>query len=98
MYDDTGCLGTTTAMIRPFDELQDATINVEYDISCANSGETITIIADGLLSDSTTGPHDYEFEEISTGNTNAVGTFTGLQFNNRYPQCGRNRAVPNQYE
>lgn len=79
VYDDTGCLGTTTAMIRPFDELQDATINVDYDISCANAGETITITADGLLSDSTTGPHDYEFEEISTGNTNAVGTFTGLQ-------------------
>ncbi|NVN19457.1 T9SS type B sorting domain-containing protein [Muricauda sp. HICW] len=79
VYDNTGCVGTTTATIQQFDELQDATINVDYDISCANGGETITITAQGLLSDSTTGPHDYEFEEISTGNTNAVGTFTGLQ-------------------
>ncbi|MCR9229052.1 MAG: T9SS type B sorting domain-containing protein [Flavobacteriaceae bacterium] len=79
VYDDTGCVGSTTAVIRPFDELQDATIDVIDHISCDNGGETITITADGLLSDSLTGPHDYEFEEISTGNTNAVGTFTGLQ-------------------
>jgi gliding motility-associated-like protein/uncharacterized repeat protein (TIGR01451 family) len=79
VYDDTGCVGTTTAFIQKFDELQNATIKVNHDISCANGGETITITAVGLLTDSSTGPHDYEFEEISTGNTNAIGTFTGLQ-------------------
>ncbi|WP_127136859.1 T9SS type B sorting domain-containing protein [Flagellimonas oceanensis] len=79
VYDDSGCVGTCTATIDQFDELQDATINVDDDISCANGGETITITAQGLLSDSNTGPHDYIFEEIASGNTNAVGTFTALQ-------------------
>ncbi|WP_418501547.1 T9SS type B sorting domain-containing protein [Flagellimonas sp.] len=79
VYDDSGCVGTTTVMIDPFDELQDATIHVDDDIDCSNGGETITITADGLLSDSTAGPHNYSFEEVSTGTTNTTGTFSGLQ-------------------
>ncbi|MCK0159266.1 T9SS type B sorting domain-containing protein [Allomuricauda sp. F6463D] len=79
VYDDAGCMGTTTATINAFDELQDAIIPLVDDISCANGGETITILAQGLLTDSSVGPHDYSFEEIATGTTNTTGTFTGLQ-------------------
>ncbi|MBD0776973.1 T9SS type B sorting domain-containing protein [Maribacter sp. ANRC-HE7] len=79
VYDDAGCMGTTTATINAFDELQDPDIVVDDDISCANTGETITITANGSLSDSSTAGHNYSFENVATGETNTTGTFNGLQ-------------------
>ncbi|MEG3660064.1 T9SS type B sorting domain-containing protein [Arenibacter palladensis] len=79
VYDNTGCMGTTTVTINPFDELQDANIVVDDAISCANSGETISITANGSLTNSSTTGHDYSFEYLATGDTNNTGTFNGLQ-------------------
>lgn len=78
-YDNSGCVGATTVMINPFDELLNATILVDDDISCANGGETVIITAVGSLTNSSAGPHDYSFEEVSTGTTNTTGSFSGLQ-------------------
>ena len=78
VYDDKGCMGSVTVVIDPFDVLQSASINVDTLLDC-NNGETITITAFGLLSDSSTGPHNYSFEEVGTANVNTTGTFTGLQ-------------------
>src|SRR5690606_22659609 len=41
--------------------------------------ETITILADGSISNSSIAPHDYSFEDITTGTTNTDGIFSGLQ-------------------
>ncbi|MCK0146694.1 T9SS type B sorting domain-containing protein [Arenibacter sp. F26102] len=79
VYDNTGCMGTTTVTISPFDELQDANIVIDDAISCANSGETISITANGSLTNSSTTGHDYSFEYLATGDTNNTGTFNGLQ-------------------
>ena len=79
VYDDSGCMDSTTVYIVPFDELLPPTIPVIDDISCGNDGEAITIAAHGSLSDSSGPSHNYSFEEIATGNINTTGTFTELQ-------------------
>ena len=63
MYDDQGCIGSTTATIAAFDELLTPTITVNEAISCTNAGEDITINAFGSLTDSSTpaGLANYEF-------------------------------------
>ena len=78
VYDDKGCMGSVTVAIDPFDVLQSASIHVDTLLDC-NNGETITITALGSLSDSSTGPHNYSFEEVGTTNMNTTGTFTGLK-------------------
>lgn len=79
VYDTAGCMGTTTAIINPFDELQDADIVVDDEISCGNNGETITITANGTLSDSLTAGNNYSFENVATGDTNTTGMFLDLE-------------------
>ncbi|TYB74314.1 T9SS type B sorting domain-containing protein [Bizionia myxarmorum] len=44
VYDNNGCVGTTTATINPYTELLTSTINIDSPIDC-NTGETITITA-----------------------------------------------------
>src|SRR5690606_4098689 len=78
-YDDSGCMASTTVTIAPFDQLLAPTISVDDDISCGNPGETITILAEGSLSDSSNALHNYSFEKIDTGTTNTDGIFSGLQ-------------------
>src|SRR5690606_16125093 len=78
-YDDSGCMASTTVTIDPFDQLLAPEISVDDDISCGNPGETITILADGSISNSSIAPHDYSFEDITTGTTNTDGIFSGLQ-------------------
>tara|TARA_R110002050_G_scaffold196426_2_gene331344 strand:+ start:40813 stop:51588 length:10776 start_codon:yes stop_codon:yes gene_type:complete len=79
VFDDNGCSGSVTVAIAPFDVLQSASINVDDTLSCANGGERITITTQGSLSDSSTGPHNYSFEQVGTANVNTTGIFTGLQ-------------------
>jgi len=67
VYDDNACVGSTTATIIAFDELQAAAVTVNDPISCTNSGEDITIVATGLLSDSATTPANYEFRILPAG-------------------------------
>lgn len=79
VYDDSGCFGSTVVSIGPFDELLAPTVFVDQDIACTNAGENITITAQGSVSDSSTAPHNYSFEQIATSLTNNNGVFTGLQ-------------------
>ncbi|TYC14144.1 T9SS type B sorting domain-containing protein [Bizionia gelidisalsuginis] len=88
VYDDQGCLGTTTAAItiNPYIELDAVTVTVDTAISCTNL-EDITVTA------STTGgtPPNLEYivEDVEgsiTGGvysqTNTTGVFTGLNIGN----------------
>ncbi|MEM8509883.1 MAG: T9SS type B sorting domain-containing protein [Bacteroidota bacterium] len=77
VYDDNGCIGTTTATIQPFDTLQSASVAITTAATCT-SGEAITITATGLLTNSTTDPANYEFRELPSGTFQTSGNFTGL--------------------
>ncbi|MEP5429583.1 MAG: hypothetical protein ABJP86_10605, partial [Flavobacteriaceae bacterium] len=77
VYDDNGCLGTTTATINPFDELLSASAAIDLAATCV-SGENITITATGSLTNSTTTPANYEFRLLPAGSFQASGSFTGL--------------------
>jgi len=79
VFDDNGCVGTSTATIAPFDELLLPTITVDQAISCA-AGENITINAFGSLTNSSTpaGLANYEFRELPAGVFGASNTFTNL--------------------
>ena len=79
VYDDNGCVGSTTASIAPFDELQSATITVDQAITCV-SGEEITINAFGSQTDSSTpaGLANYEFRQLPSGTFQASNVFVNL--------------------
>ncbi len=77
VYDDNGCIGTTTATIAPFDSLDNATVAIDAVATCA-TGEDITITAIGSITNSTTDPANYEFRELPSGPFQASGSFTGL--------------------
>ncbi|MEX0273101.1 MAG: hypothetical protein AB3N16_01850, partial [Flavobacteriaceae bacterium] len=78
VYDDKGCMGSTSKTIAAFDELQEPTLEVDEQISCATSGEDGTITAHGSLSDSTDTTHNYEFTHVGTAATNTTGVFADL--------------------
>ena len=84
VYDDNGCLGTQTATIVAFDELLPATLAVDVEITCANSGENVTINAFGSLTDSSTpvGLANYEFRQLPAGAFQAANQFTNLPIGN----------------
>ncbi len=84
VYDDRGCIGTTNAAINPFDELLPATLTVDNIITCANSGEDVTINAFGSLTDSSTpaGLANYEFRQLPSGTFQASNQFTNLPVGN----------------
>uniref|UniRef100_UPI00262CE459 T9SS type B sorting domain-containing protein n=1 Tax=uncultured Maribacter sp. TaxID=431308 RepID=UPI00262CE459 len=69
VYDDNGCIGTTTATIVAFDELLNATVTPTL-IVC--SGTDVTVNATGSITNSTANAANYEFREI----TNPASTFT----------------------
>ncbi|MEZ4809820.1 MAG: T9SS type B sorting domain-containing protein [Allomuricauda sp.] len=77
VYDENGCLGTTTAVIAPFDELLSASVAVDAVATCI-SGEDITITATGSITNSTANPANYEFRELPAGIFQPSGSFTGL--------------------
>ncbi len=68
VYDDNGCVGTTTTTIDAFDELQDVN-PVATLIVC--SGTDVRIDATSSITNSTANPTNYEFREI----TNPASTF-----------------------
>ncbi|PCE66594.1 T9SS type B sorting domain-containing protein [Sediminicola luteus] len=82
VYDDKGCMGTTTASIPAMDLLLTPTINLDPAdrISCIQSTERITITAHGSITDSSVGPHDYSFTWIGSSplETNTNGIFANL--------------------
>ncbi len=77
VYDSNGCLGSTTAVISPFDSLDSATVAVNAVATCT-TGEDITITAIGSITTSVTDPANYEFRELPSGTFQASGSFTGL--------------------
>ena len=78
VYDDEGCIGSTTASIVPFDELQTATVVVIDPISCVNGGEDIRIDVIGSLSDSNTNPANYEYRLLPSGAFQPSNLFNDL--------------------
>ena len=78
VYDDNGCVGSTSTTIAPFNELLSASIAIDAPISCVSNSEDITITATGSLNDSSTNPVDYEFRELPSGVFQASGSFSGL--------------------
>ncbi|MBO0330890.1 T9SS type B sorting domain-containing protein [[Muricauda] lutisoli] len=77
VYDDNGCMGSTTAVIAPFDSLDSATVAIDAVATCV-SGEDITITAIGSITNSTTDPANYEFRKLPSGTFQPSGSFTGL--------------------
>ncbi|WP_372935527.1 T9SS type B sorting domain-containing protein [Seonamhaeicola sp.] len=87
VYDDNGCVGTTTETITPFTSLESLDVTVDTAITC-NNDEDITV------SVTTTGPTPTNLEFIvedidatgATGTvysqTNTTGIFTGLPIGN----------------
>ncbi|MEO2050379.1 MAG: T9SS type B sorting domain-containing protein [Allomuricauda sp.] len=77
VFDENGCLGSTTAVIAPFDSLDSASVAVDAVATCT-TGEDITITAIGSITTSVTDPANYEFRELPSGVFQASGSFTGL--------------------
>ena len=78
VYDNNGCVGSATATINAYDELQSATVAVIDPISCSNAGEDIQIEATGSLSTSTTNPANYEYRILPSGTFQASNAFNDL--------------------
>ncbi len=80
VYDDNGCSGSISTSINAFDKLFPATITVDREITCTNSGENITINANGSLSNSTTaaGLANYEFRQLPSGTFQSSNIFIHL--------------------
>ncbi len=57
VYDDKGCMQTTSVPIAPYDELQSVTTTITTPISCTNTGENITI--DVVSTNNDTGKFEY---------------------------------------
>lgn len=67
VYDDQGCLGTTTATIAPFDLMGAPTIQIDDAISCTSSGEDISIEIVSNETSFATDPTNYQFRQLPTG-------------------------------
>ena len=85
IYDDEGCSAEHIATIDPYDTFVDATITVDTDLDCINSGENITVNVNSIVTNTTANLANYEFRILpsatyQTGNnvfTNlAIGTYT----------------------
>ncbi|MFS4416775.1 T9SS type B sorting domain-containing protein [Maribacter sp. 2307ULW6-5] len=92
VYDDNGCVGSTTATILPYDAIDSITVNRDEAISCTNLGEDIRLDVVGLVSNSTADPANYEFRMLPSGTAQTSPLFTGLQ-PNRYTFEVRNLAT-----
>ncbi|WP_339631775.1 T9SS type B sorting domain-containing protein [uncultured Maribacter sp.] len=85
VYDDEGCSAEHIVTIDPYDTFIDATIIVDRDLDCVNSGENITINVNSTVTNTTANLGNYEFRILpsatyQTGDntfTNlAIGTYT----------------------
>ncbi|MDO6470550.1 T9SS type B sorting domain-containing protein [Maribacter sp. 1_MG-2023] len=85
VYDDEGCSAEHIVTIDPYDTFIDATVNVDRDLDCVNSGENITINVNSTVTNTTANLANYEFRILpsatyQTGDnvfTNlAIGTYT----------------------
>ncbi|MGO4920697.1 T9SS type B sorting domain-containing protein [Maribacter spongiicola] len=85
VYDNEGCSVEHIVTIDPYDTFVDATISVDRELDCVNSGENITIDVNSTVTNTTANLANYEFRILpsatyQTGDnvfTNlAIGTYT----------------------
>ncbi|MCV6629296.1 MAG: T9SS type B sorting domain-containing protein [Flavobacteriaceae bacterium] len=78
VHDSNGCLESTTQNINTFDVLESVNITVDQLRDCTNTGESITLVANGSESNSTDPSHNYSFKLTSNNTTNTTGVFSNL--------------------
>ncbi|WP_300022165.1 T9SS type B sorting domain-containing protein [uncultured Maribacter sp.] len=85
VYDDEGCSAEHVVTINPYDIFVDATVTVDRDLDCVNSGENITIVVNSSVTNTTANLANYEFRILpsasyQTGDNTftdlAIGTYT----------------------
>ena len=83
VFDNKGCMGSTTTSIAPFVSLTDPVILVDSSITCAGSDEEIRV-SETVYPVSATPNLEYAVNgtNISYNQTNASGIFTGLGVGN----------------
>lgn len=82
VYDDQGCVGTSTATIAPFDLMGAPTVHVDSPISCTNAGEDISIDIISSLTSFATDPANYQFRQLPSSAYQAGNTFLDLAAGN----------------
>ena len=82
VYDDQGCVGTTTATIAPFDVMGTPTVHIDDAISCTTSGEDISIDIVSAVTSFGSDPNNYEFRQLPSVTFEPLGDNT---FNNLTP-------------
>ncbi|SHJ26383.1 T9SS type B sorting domain-containing protein [Pseudozobellia thermophila] len=78
VFDDAGCSAEQTVTVNAYDALVDATITVDRDISCINSGEDISIDVSSTFTDFTSNPGNYEFRQLPSATYQASNQFLNL--------------------
>ena len=78
VYDDQGCVGTTTATINAFDQIIDITITVDDPIDCSYTGEDITLFVQGNTTDNLSSPTTYQYRLLPGFVYQLDDTFTNL--------------------
>ncbi|MDC6366967.1 MULTISPECIES: T9SS type B sorting domain-containing protein [Flavobacteriaceae] len=82
VVDDNGCTGESVVTIPAFDELLNASITVDDEISCSNGGEDISIDVTGSLSNYGANPANYEFRRLPSLVYQASNQFVDLPAGN----------------
>jgi len=79
VYDDMGCLGSTTAVIEPFIQISDPTVTTNVLVSCNNNDSEIQV---GITATPAAPVPNLEYTATGTdivyNSTNNSGLFTGL--------------------
>ncbi|WP_350289544.1 T9SS type B sorting domain-containing protein [uncultured Croceitalea sp.] len=75
VYDDNGCVGTTTATILPYDQLLTAVATFNNDLSCNPGADgSITVVITSTVNDTSR----FEYSVDNGANYQASNIFTGL--------------------
>ncbi len=85
VYDDNGCLGTTTAVIAEFVEISDPTVTISQDITCNPGNDAEATI--GITLNPGSGTPNLEYSAVGTDNAYSVlnqtsNVFTALGVGN----------------
>ncbi|WP_243834442.1 T9SS type B sorting domain-containing protein [Maribacter caenipelagi] len=79
VYDNKGCSAEHLVTINPYDIFVDATINVDRDLDCVNSGENITVNVTSTVTNTTANLANFEFRILpSTTYQTGDNVFTNL--------------------
>ncbi|AYN68728.1 DUF11 domain-containing protein [Euzebyella marina] len=78
VYDNQGCPSEHVVTISAYDALVDATITVDRNIDCVNSGEDISIDVSSTYTDFASNPTNYEFRQLPSASYQASNQFLNL--------------------